>query len=277
MEWAAKMNEVIDYVEKHLEDEVNSDIISRIAASPFSVFQRVFIETTGISLSEYVRRRRFSCAAVDLLNTSDRIIDIALRYGYQSADAFTVAFRSVHGVTPSLVRKQSVKLTYYCPLSFRLTIKGVDRMDYEIVKKEPFKVMGIRRTTPYGGGTWAVIKSDGTYDKLGKLNHNFCNLGLCFGFKEDGSNDYMCGILWDKEELPGYDSYTYPETQWILFEAVGKISENVLTNLWTRINNEFLPGSIYKKSGLPTIEKYDSWDETADVCRVEVWIPVAIK
>lgn len=277
MDWVDRMNEAINYVENHLNSQINTEEISKIMACPFTVFQRSFIQITDIPLSEYIRYRKLSCAAYDLQNSDDRIIDIALKYGYESSDAFRVAFKRMQGVTPMMVRKSEVKLTFYCRLYFALTIKGVYKMNYELSKKEAFKVIGKRCTTPYGGGTWAIVKSDGSAEAMQQLSGHLCDLGLCFGFGEDGSNDYMCGIEWEKEDIPGFESYYYPATTWLIFEAAGKISEMVLNNTWKRINNEFLPESKFKKSGLPTIEKYVSWDEAADICKVEIWIPVAEK
>ncbi|SDY31282.1 AraC family transcriptional regulator [Evansella caseinilytica] len=277
MEWVDRMNIVIDYVENHLNSEIDSEEISRMMACPFTVFQRSFIQITGIPLSEYIRRRKLTCAAHELQNTADKIIDIALKYGYESADAFSVAFKRLHGVAPSIARKSGVKLTFYCRLYFALTMKGVDKMDYKLVNRERFKVIGKRCTTQYGGGTWAIVKSDGSAETMKELSGHMCDLGLCFGFGEDGSNDYMCGIEWDKDDVPEFDSYVYPEAAWLIFEANGKISEQVLNHVWQRINHEFLPQSKYKKSGLPTIEKYVLWDDAADVCQVEIWIPVAKK
>ena len=277
MDWVDRMNSAIDYIESHLTSEIDSDEISKIMACPFTVFQRSFIQITGIPLSEYIRRRKLTCAAYELQNTDEKVIDIALKYGYATSDAFCVAFKSLHGGAPSMARKNDVKLTFYCRLSFALTIKGVDQMDYKLVERKPFKVIGRRRTTPYGGGTWAIVKSDGSAETMRELSGHFCDLGLCFGFGEDGSNDYMCGIEWEKEDIPGFESYIYPAAPWLIFEASGKISEQVLNHVWQRINNEFLPQSKYKKSGLPTIEKYTLWDDAADTCKVEIWIPVAIK
>lgn len=150
-------------------------------------------------------------------------------------------------------------------------------MDYQVVEKGSFKVIGKRCTTPYGGGTWAIVKSDGSQETVKKLCGHFYDLGLCFGFGEDGSNDYMCGIVWDKEGVPGFDSYTYQPATWLIFEANGSISDQVLNRTWQHINNEFLPQSKYKKSGQPTIEKYLVWDDAADTCKVEIWIPVVLK
>lgn len=277
MDWVDRMNSVIDYVEEHHNSEIDEKEISKIAACSFSLFQGSFTQITGIAFSEYIRRRKLTCAAHELQNTDKKIIDIALKYGYQSADAFSVAFKRLHGVTPMDARKSFVKLTFYCRLSFALTIKGVDKMDYTTIERTPFKVIGIRRTTPYGAGTWAIVKSDGSNEAIKELSGHFYDLGLCFGFKEDGSNDYMCGIEWEKEDVKGLDSFKYPAATWLKFEAKGEISNQVLGSVWQRINNEFLPQSKYKKSGLPTIEKYVVWDEAADVCNVEIWIPVAIK
>ena len=277
MEWVNRMNQAIDYVENNLNQEIDYEEISRIMGCPFSVFQRSFTQITGISLSEYVRNRKLTCAAYDLQNTDYKIIDIAMKYGYESSDAFSVAFKRMHGVMPAVARKSGAKLAFYCRLSFALTIKGVYKMDYQKVEREPFKVIGVRRITPYGGGTWAVVKSDGSGKAMEELSGHLCDLGLCFGFGEDGSNDYMCGIEWEKEDVPGFESYVYPAATWLLFEAEGNLSENVLYNTWHRINNEFLPQSKYKKSSLPTIEKYVKWDETADICRVEIQIPVILK
>ena len=138
------------------------------------------------------------------------------------------------------------------------------------------RVAGVRRTTPYGGGTWAVVTDDGSNERVKALCGRFFDLGLCFGFGPDGSDDYMCAVE-SAEKLPGFDTYCYPASLWLRFEARGRISEGVLTDVWRRINEEFFPQSRYVKCGyqrLPTIEKYVEWDEAADRCRVEIWIPV---
>lgn len=276
MDWTQRMNLVMDYAEKNLRDGISENDVARIMGCPYTAFQNSFSQITGISFSEYVRRRKLTQAAYDLQNTDEKIIDIGLKYGYQSADAFRVAFRNLHGVSPSAVRRGGVKLTFYCRLQFEVTIQGVDKMDYTIIEKGAFKVIGIRRITPYGGGTWAIVKSDGSNDRIFQTSGRFFDLGLCFGFQPDGSDDYMCAIEWDGEDVPGFDSFTCPAAQWIIFEAKGKISDNILNSTWRRINEEFLPNSKYKKC-MCTIEKYVVWNEAEDLCTVEIWIPVEVK
>lgn len=273
MDWTARMNQVMDYVEMNLCGTIEEDEVARIAACSYSAFQTSFSQVTGISFSEYVRRRKLTCAAYDLQNTDEKIIDIAMKYGYESPDAFRVAFKSLHGVLPSAVRKNNVKLTFYCRLHFNIDIKGVEKMDYAIVEKEGFQVLGVRRITPYGGGTWAVVKNDGSNEKVKEISGKFFDLGLCFGFLEDGSDDYMCAIEWDGDEVEGFSTFTYPPALWLVFEARGAISDNVLGNVWKRINNDFLPNSKYKKC-MATIERYVYWNDAEDKCDVEIWIPV---
>lgn len=277
MDWVDRMNHAINYIEEHLTSKIDENEICKITACSFSMFQGSFTQITGIPLSEYIRRRKLTCAAHELQNTDEKVIDIALKYGYQSADAFSVAFKRLHGTTPMCARKLNTKLTFYCRISFALKIEGVDRMDYTTIEREPFKVIGIRRTTPYGGGTWTIVKSDGSNESIKELSGHFFDLGLCFGFDKDGNNDYMCAVEWNKEDVEGLESFIYPTTTWLKFEAKGTITGQTLGSLWRRINNEFLPQCKYKKSGLPTIEKYVLWDEKTDKCNVEIWIPVAAK
>ena len=276
MDWAERLNRAMDYVEEHLAEQIDEQAIAGIMACPYPMFQHAFAQTTGVSFSEYVRRRRLTLAACELQNTDARVIDLAMKYGYGSPDAFRVAFRRMHGLSPSEVRRPGASITFYCKLRFEFQIQGVDRMQYTMEKRAPFRVIGVRRMTSYGGGTWAVVKADGSNERMRALSGRFFDLGLCFGFGPDGSNDYMCAVEWNGEPC-GFDVYDYPEAIWLRFQAKGRISDNVLGDVWRRINEEFFPQSRFLKCGhkrLPTIEKYILWDEAADACDVEIQIPV---
>lgn len=276
MDWAQRMNRAMDYVEEHLAEEIDEYEISRIASCGADAFRSTFAQVAGFPFSEYVRRRRLTMAAYDLQNTDQRVIDVALKYGYDSPDSFRVAFRRMHGMSPSEVKKPGATICFQCRLRFEFAVKGVDQMKYTMFERGAFRVIGVRRTTPYGGGTWAVVKADGSNDRIHALSGSFFDLGLCFGFGPDGSNDYMCAVEWDGE-AEGYDVYDYPPTVWLRFAAEGRISDNVLGDAWRRINEEFFPNSSFVKCGsrgLPTIEKYVRWDEKADFCSMEILIPV---
>ena len=203
------MNLAIGYVESHLCDEIDTEALSGIMACPFDIFQRFFVQITGIPLSEYIRRRKLTC----------------------------VAFKRMHGVSPNMARKPETILKFYSRLNFTLVIKGVFEMNYQTAERKSFKVVGMRRTTPYGGGTWGI------------------------------------GIECETDH-EGFESYTYPDCSWLQFTAEGALSENVLGNLWKRIYEEFLPQSKYRQAIWPTIEVYREWNEQDDRCVVDIMIPV---
>ena len=273
MDWTTRLNKVMDYVEASVHGEISEEEISKITACPYSMFQSSFSQIVGIPFSEYVRRRRLTMAAYELLNTDRKLLDIAMDYGYQSDDAFRVAFKNLYGITPAEVRKSNPSLVFYCRLTFEINIRGIEKMNYSVVEREAFQVIGIRRITPYGGGTWAIVKSDGSNDRIRSLTGSFFDLGLCFGFDDEGNNDYMCAVECEDYDGEEYSVYQYPATTWLKFEASGKISDNTLGNVWRQINTEFLPSSRFHKGPLPTIEKYVSWNDAEDTCLVEIWIP----
>jgi len=280
--WVNKINEVIDYVEDNLSEEIDTKKISSIMACPYSVFQRSFVQIVGITLGEYIRQRKLTTAACDILNSNAKIIDIALKYGYESTDAFTVAFKKHHGITPSSVRTPEVNLKFYPRLRFTLSIKGVEEMNYRVVTKEAFKVIGRRRITSaeaYAAGsrgTWGVARADGSIDQMMKMiPPGTPFLGLCFGFGEDRSNDNMVGIEYDGDDVEGLESYIYPKLNWLIFSDEGKIDDNILYKLWDRIYSDFMPQSEYKQADFPTMETYIEWDRKKNFCKLEVWIPVS--
>ena len=148
-------------------------------------------------------------------------------------------------------------------------------MDYKVVEKEAFKVIGRRRITSAGsGGTWKVARADGTIDQIIKMETGKPFLGLCFGFGEDRSDDNMVGIEYIGDDIEGLESYTYPKLKWLIFTDEGKIDEKPLHKMWNRIYSDFLPQSEYKQADFPTIETYTEWNRDMNYCKLEVWIPV---
>ncbi len=277
MDWVDRMNQVVEYVEESLSEDIDLSRISKIMACPLTSFYNSFTQVTGISFAEYIRRRKLTLAAYDLQNTTIKVIDVALRYGYTSPDAFRVAFKKLHGMNPKHAKNPDVVLKFYSKLEFEINIKGVYEMDYKLVERKSFQVVGIRKITPYSAGTWAIVKSDGSLDELKRVGKTDTTLGLCFGYDEEGNNDYMCGIEWQSEDIHAFDSYVYPHSRWLVFVSEGALSDNILFNTWNRILEEFLPNSKYVKLNLPTIEKYIVWDEQQDYGRVEIQIPVKQK
>lgn len=277
MEWIERLNEVIGYIEEHLDDEISNEAIGKIVVCPVGSFQRTFSLMTGITLSEYIRRRRLTKAAFELQSTDCKVIDIAVKYGYESSDAFCVAFKKMHGITPIAARQQNIKLKSYPRLAFELTIKGEVEMNYRVVEREDFRVVGKIVTSSLENNIipefWDQCKKDGTVDKLLEIGVNSSTLGMCFGYNDEGINDYMVGIETNDEGIEGMKNVVVPKSTWLVFESIGPVSPT-LENTWGRIYGEFLPQSIYKQAALPTMEKYFGSDVDADDYRVEIWIPV---
>ena len=143
MEWIERLNDAIGYIEEHLTDEIDYEQLGQIACCSSYHFQRMFTYMAGISLSEYIRRRKMTLAAVDLQGKSMKIIDVAGKYGYNSPTAFNRAFQSVHGIAPSAVKNGGVSVKSFPPILFKITVKGVEEMNYRIVTKDAFRIVGV--------------------------------------------------------------------------------------------------------------------------------------
>jgi len=148
MEWIERLNQAINYMEKHLTGEIDYDQIGQIACCSSYHFQRMFGYMAGMPLSEYIRRRKMSLAAVDLQSGEEKIIDVAARYGYDSPTAFNRAFQSVHGFAPSQAKATGQIIKSFPPICFQISIKGAMQMEYRIEKKDAFRIVGISGCPP---------------------------------------------------------------------------------------------------------------------------------
>lgn len=142
MEWVDRLNQSMNYIEEHLTGEIDYEQLARIACCSAYHYQRMFTYMAGITLAEYIRRRKMSLAAVDLQSGEERIIDIA-KYGYHSPTAFNRAFQSFHGIAPSSVKTAGVSVKSFSPIVFRIAVKGATEMNYRIETKEAFRIIGV--------------------------------------------------------------------------------------------------------------------------------------
>lgn len=187
MEWLIRMKEALDYMESKMEEPLNIDDIAKVAySSPFH-FQRMFNMLTGVTVADYIRRRRLTLAAQELAISKVKVLDVALKYGYDSPESFAKAFRKAHGMAPSSAREPGIQLKAFPRLSFHLSLKGDKEMDYRIVEKEDFTVIGksIQVTTRDGENLrkipqlWLDANEDGTSDKLIEIGVDKDLLGIC--------------------------------------------------------------------------------------------------
>ena len=144
MEWLMKLSNAIDYIEANLDNEISYDEVAKIACCSTYYFQRIFTYVTGISLSEYIRRRRMTQAAFELQGSNQRVLDIALKYGYNSPTSFNRAFQNIHGITPVAAKNIGSTLNAYPPIKFSVNITEGSAMSYHIEEKAAMRIVGIR-------------------------------------------------------------------------------------------------------------------------------------
>lgn len=281
-------NRALDYIEAHLaEERLDVGQAARIAVCSEHHFKRMFSYLSGIPLSEYIRRRRLTRAAEELQQENSRIIDIALKYGYTSPDAFTRAFQSLHGVTPSEAREGCVRLLHFPRMTFQLSLRGGMEMNVKIVEKGAFRIVGIGRRVPiqFEGVNPAIqamwesldmerilqIKrlSDGEPSGLVSASVNFSEGRM----EEKGELDHYIGAATAKETPEGMDALEVAASRWAVFEAVGKFPD-ALQNVWGRIYSEWLPSSGWELAEGPELLWNESPDTSKPDYRSEIWIPI---
>ena len=281
MEWIERLNEAIQYLEEHLTEEIDYGKLGEIACCSAYHFQRMFSFMAGIPLSEYIRRRKMSLAAVDLQGKDMKIIDVAGKYGYSSPTAFNRAFQSVHGIAPSVVKNEGVSVKSFPPLTFKITVKGVEEMNYRIETKEAFRIVGvsvplhkeIEKNFTVIPPKWEEISKNGTLEKLVAMMDT-PPMGV-LGVSTCGDAEpwrYYIAVSSSKTS-DGLEEYTVPGATWAIFD--GKGTNQSIQELERRIVTEWLPTSGYEYGNAPDIEVYLNPDpENAEY---EVWIPVVKK
>lgn len=281
MEWIDRLNSAIRYMEEHLTDEINYEQLGQIACCSSWHFQRMFSYMAGIPLSEYIRRRKMSLAAVDLQSSDDRVIDVAERYGYHSPTAFNRAFQSIHGIAPSAVRQKGVSVRSFPPITFKITVKGAEEMNYRIETKEAFRIVGvsvplekeIEKNFAVIPSKWQEVSLNGTLQTLAQMMNQepMGVLGVSTCGEEKPWRYYIA--VSTSLEAGSFEEYTVPAATWAIFPGEG--TNQSIQELERRIVTEWLPTSGYEYGSAPDIEVYQSPDPQN--ARYEVWIPVVKK
>ncbi|MCO7226973.1 helix-turn-helix domain-containing protein [Pleionea sp. CnH1-48] len=177
MSWPQRMNRAIEYIEQHLAGELSIDDVARVAACSRFHFHRVFLASFNVTFAEYVRKRRMTLAATEVTSGDKTILDIAQLYGYDSPNAFTRAFKKLHGMNPSKARSSQARLSAYRRVSFPLELSGEEKMDYRIVERPSFKVVGRSKNFDFdtfvkeGPKFWKEYVRSDEYKSLSQLTH----------------------------------------------------------------------------------------------------------
>lgn len=290
MNWAAGMQRAIDYIEDNITGELDYGEIARAAYSSSFHFQRVFGILCGCTLGEYIRMRRLTLAGGELAASNARVLDVALKYGYDTPESFGRAFARFHGITPSQARLGGAQLKSFSRLSVKLVLEGGTIMDYRIEHRDAFQVLARKKRFAVGesdvgsllSGFWSDCTQDGSISALcaaigpedpfgGAL------LGICFDDPQAGDFDYAIGAAYQGGEVPrGLSLETIPAFTWAVFPCKGAMPA-AFENLYRRIYTEFFPTSEYQLAGGACLEAYPSDDVTSEDYACEIWLSVEKK
>ncbi len=297
MEWSERMNAAIAYIEDNLAGEIDTEEAARRACCSTFHFQRMFFAVIGVTPGEYVRRRRLTLAARELSSGNSKVIDIALKYGYDSPDSFARAFRNVHGITPQAARGPGVKLTAFPRISFHVELKGGNDMDYKIIDKPAFDVVGRGRefTTKnmeqrikipqfwkdfMASPEWRTL-----CDLSGEKPGVFTGAG-CLGVIMPDEKNISTEKAWDPiiyaicvektGQVVGFDVYHIPAATWAVFDSVGPMPK-AIQDVTTRIFREWFPSTGYEHDAKPELEVYFPGDTSSKDYLCQVWMPIVKK
>lgn len=290
MENLKNLNDALMYIELNLLDDIDFTVVDRIAGCSSYHFQRMFSYLAHMSIHEYIKRRRLSLAALDCVQTNERILDIALKYGYQSNDSFTRAFVSCHGITPSKLRKDKQKLNVYPILSFQLTVKGTNAMNVKIVEKGAFNLIGVSKRVPivFNGVNPSILELARTLDeqKIKTLKSiNNCEpkgiVSASYDFSSDRMNEkgeltHLIGVHSYELTCEPFNVLVVDKCTWAVFEVVGPYPQT-LQDTWGKIYSEWLPSTPYELVKGPEIVWNEGIDTTKPDYHSEIWIPVKLK
>lgn len=272
-----QFNRTMDYLEDKLTAEVDMKEFQQLSGYSYALFSRLFSILAGITLAEYLRNRRLSQAVTDLRESGDKIIDIALKYGYDSADAFSAAFKKFHGATPSEVRIGK-PYRVFPKLQLSLKITGGKTMDIKIQKKAAFAVAGVRLEGIENSlcpSAWQELYAAHSFESLESLGSGQ-SFGVCSDVREGEIINYLAGYdVTDasKAQALGLSIMEIPEAEYAIIPVKGPIPGSI-HQAWKYVLEVFFPESGYHHSGAPDFEVYSQGDMTAPDYQMELWVPV---
>ncbi|MDL2318893.1 AraC family transcriptional regulator [Eubacteriales bacterium OttesenSCG-928-A19] len=285
MDWLDRMNAALDYIEAGLAGRIDMAVAARGACCTEYHFTRMFSFIVGVPISEYIRRRRLSLAGFELKHSDVRVIDLALKYGYDSPAAFARAFQAMHGVTPTAARSPGTQLQSYARISFAITIKGETSMEYRLEERGPFSLFGKSREVSVIGGAcfedipafWKACEADGTMLEIAGAAGYDRRALLCsamYDHSPAGVFRYMIAADMPAGGVPPeFEALRIPAHTWAVFSTPeGEDVTPAIHDIWKRIHPEWFPSSGYEHADGPDIERFIRTGENTFVG--EAWVPI---
>lgn len=285
MDWLDRMNAAMDYIEANLAGKIDMSVAARGACCSEYHFTRMFSFVVGVPISEYIRRRRLSLAGFELKHSGARVIDLALKYGYDSPNSFARAFQAMHGVTPTMAREPGTRLESFARISFTITIRGETSMKYHIVEKGPFTLFGVSAEMSVVDGAcyldiplfWQRNEACGKTLEIARAAGYDERSLLCsamYDHNPNGTFRYMIAADAPETGAPkGFERLAVPAHTWAVFTTPegGDITA-AIQDIWKRIHPEWFPSSGYEHADGPDQERYVRVGD--DTYYGEAWVPI---
>lgn len=279
------LNQAMEHIEGRLDQRIETADLARIAVTSEYHFRRLFSALAGVPLSEYIRRRRLTVAGAEVLAGDRTLLEIAVRYGYTSGEAFARAFRALHGVGPGEARRSGASLQCQPRLSFRLTVEGSSSMRYRVVEKEEFRVVGRKARVPLvhegvNPAIAAFIRDIGqeTLRRMESLSDQEPQGIVSVSDQLDDSRaegtelDYYHGVVTGAAVPEDMDALTVQAGTWAVFESSGPFPQ-ALQYLWRDVFTQWFPSNPYRSRPGPEILRTQVSQDGAQA-DAELWIPV---
>ncbi|MER8236110.1 AraC family transcriptional regulator [Streptomyces sp. NPDC094049] len=283
-----RLNQAMDHIERRLDTSVDVGEVARVAATSEYHLRRMFSALAGMPLSEYIRRRRLTVAGAEVLAGERTLLEIAVRYGYGSGEAFARAFRAVHGVGPGEARRTGAALSSQPRMAFRLVVDGSSSMRYRVVHKTEFNVVGAKARVAlvHSGPNQAIIDfvrgiGEQIKELLEKLSDQEPHgiLAVCDDLdpsRAEGSGlDYYHGVVTSASAPDGMAALPVPAGTWAVFTTSGSVPEAIQT-LWRDVFTEWFPSNPYQSRPGPEILRMRMSADSSEA-DAELWLPVERK
>ena len=270
--WIEGIQESIDFMEQNLTEELEIEAIAgKAALSPF-YFQRIFGALCGMTVGEYVRARRMTLAAQELSRKDTKVIDVAMKYGYDAPDSFAKAFQRFHGITPPQAKEPGAPLRSFAPLHIKITMEGGTMLEYQIVKKAAFTVIGVRRRFHSDTSYQEVPKFWDEWMAQGEKRPILGTFGLCLDTDGKDFDYWIADLYFPWEEIPaGCETRVIPASFWAQFPCTMETLQDTNTRIWS----EWLPALRgYSLAGEYDLELYLPPMDGREEMTVAIWVPL---
>lgn len=283
MDWITRLQNSVDHIENHLLDDLSIEEVADAAFVSSFHYQRIFSLLTGMTIGEYIRKRRLARAGQEISGSDGKVIDIAMKYGYESPESFSKAFTRFHGISPAAARTPGSSLKSFSPLVLKITIEGGLTMDYRIENKQEFTVLTKSRMFTAETSSAEIPKFWKEFFTIGYNKVSCGRFGICCP-PEKGSKQFRYSIgnyLHESSvkpsEIPAdFDTIDIPAGTWAVFPCVGPMPYSI-QNLWKRIYSEWLPTSGYEIVPGFDMEMYTAGNVDSADYKSEIWLPVKRK